>query len=126
MSSLTSSTPTNWWVLSGLLAITFIVEAIALYSIQKYAKTKQQKFFYYTMAIYGLLVPYMLYKMLTYQGIGMVNFLWNIFSTISGFLIGVFIFSESVNNLQWMGVLLGCVAFALIILGEKSSTNAFK
>jgi len=114
---------TNWWMLSGLLAITFLIEAVALYSIQKYAKTKAQKFFFLSMAIYGLIVPYMLYRMLTYQGVGMVNFLWNVFSTLSGFMIGIFLFSEKVNHLQWIGVALGILAFGLIILGEKQGTK---
>ncbi len=115
---------TNWWVLSGLLAITVIIEAIALYSIQKYAKTKTQKFFYISMAIYGLIVPYMLYRMLSYQGVGMVNFLWNVFSTLIGFMIGIFLFSEQVNNLQWIGVGLGILAFGFIILGENHNLPA--
>ena len=118
------SQKTNWALLSFLLAITVIVEALALYSIQKYAKTKVQKFFLMSAAIYGLIIPYMLYRMLTYQGIGMINFLWNVFSTISGFLIGIYLFSEQVNNLQWIGVGLGVLAFALIILGEKQGKKS--
>ena len=109
---------TDWTTLSLLLAITVFTEAIALYAIQAYAKTTQRKYLYTCMAIYGFFMPFMLYHMLKFEDIGMVNFLWNIFSTMSGFLIGVMLFQEKTSTLQWIGVAVGCISFALIILGN--------
>jgi len=111
----------DWWHVSLLLSITVIIEAVALYYIQKASTTGALRLVFIAMAIYGLVLPILLYKMVTYEGIGMINFLWNIFSTLFGFLIGILLFKEKVNNLQWIGVALGVLAFALIILGDRQS-----
>ena len=109
----------KWTIVGILLAITVASEALALYSLQKAAKDKNNiKWLCVGMAVYGTLVAFLLYKMMTYEGVGMVNFLWNIFSTMSGFIIGIMIFKEKVNNLQWAGVALGILAFGLIIFGD--------
>jgi drug/metabolite transporter (DMT)-like permease len=113
----------KWWIVSFVLGITVAVEAFALFSIQKYTKVAGEKgsikYMVIACLIYGLMVPFLLYKMIKYKGVGMVNFLWNIFSTISGFMIGMLLFHEKVNNLQIIGVGLGLLSFALIILGGK-------
>jgi drug/metabolite transporter (DMT)-like permease len=113
----------KWWIVSFVLGITVAVEALALFGIQKYAKTSGQrgsiKYMVMACVFYGLLVPWLLYKMMKYEGVGTVNFLWNIFSTISGFMIGMLLFQEKVTNLQFIGVGLGLLSFGLIILGGK-------
>ena len=117
--SVETSGKTPWKYVGFLLGITVAAEAIALYCLQKAHKTQNKSWLYTSMVIYGLIVATLLHKMLHYQGIGMVNFLWNIFSTISGFMIGVLLFSEKVNGVQCMGVALGFVGFAMIVLGDK-------
>ena len=102
-----------------MLILTVLFEAYALYSIQHFQKTKTYKYLIICCIIYGLFIPYFIYQLLESQGIGIVNFLWNMFSTISGFLIGVYLFKEKVQNIQWIGVLLGILAFFLIIFGRK-------
>ena len=102
-----------------MLILTVLFEAYALYSIQHFQKTKIYKYIIICCIIYGIFIPYFIYQLLESQGIGIVNFLWNIFSTISGLLIGVYLFKEKVQNIQWIGVLLGILAFFLIIFGRK-------
>jgi drug/metabolite transporter (DMT)-like permease len=115
----------KWKLVSVLLTVTVLAEAIALYCLQRNAKETQNgstnhKWLIAGMVLYGTVVSYLLYKMMIYEGVGMVNFLWNIFSTISGFIIGIWLFQEKVNNVQWAGVFLGVLAFALIIFGDQS------
>jgi multidrug transporter EmrE-like cation transporter len=101
----------------GIIIILVVFESIALYGI-KHAKT-EKKWIYVSMAIYGLIVPLLLYKAVHYEGIGIVNFFWNVFSTIMGFIIGIYLFGEKVDNIQWLGVIVSIVGMALILLSKK-------
>ena len=53
--------------------------------------------------IYGGCVVPILAKTLQYEGIGIVNLLWNILSTLFGFVIGIFLFNEKIHYLQLIG-----------------------
>lgn len=110
----------KWRLILYYLVLLTIVEAIALYSIKKSVVTPSNKRMYFLISIifYGLGVSYFLYKLTEIEGIGMVNFLWNIFSTLTGFLIGIYLFSEEAALVQWIGVGLGFLALGLIILGD--------
>lgn len=68
--------------------------------------------------IYAFAVVPLLLKTLHYEGIGMVNFLWNIVSTILMFLIGVYVFGETIAHLQYIGILVACVGLGLILIGD--------
>jgi drug/metabolite transporter (DMT)-like permease len=48
----------------------------------------------------------------------MINFFWNICSTIIGFLIGILIFKEQINNLQWVGITLSILGITIAILDD--------
>ena len=113
----------TWAFISVLLACIIIFEAFALYFIQRFAITKHPKDLIICCLIYGVVVPFFLYYLLAQKGVGTVNFIWNVFSTILGFLIGVLLFHEQVENLQWLGVLLGFVSFGLILTTSKHIEN---
>lgn len=101
------------------LGILISFENTALYSVKKFSVDRTKyKWLILSMLLYGLIIPPLLYKNLEYEGIGMINFFWNIFSTISGFLIGIFLFSEHVNNLQWIGIALSTLGIGLVILND--------
>jgi drug/metabolite transporter (DMT)-like permease len=110
----------KWFKLSLLLLAIASFEAIGLYSIQKFVINKDKKFLFLCSFMYGIFVPLFFYFMLQYDYVGVVNFLWNVFSTIFGFSIGLMLFKETVYPLQWVGVGLGILSFAFIILGDKS------
>ncbi len=111
-------------MLSFTLGLLTAVEAMALYGIQKYQRVNQKKYIIMSMLIYGILVPLLLYKMITTNGgIGMANFLWNIFSTLSGFLIGMLLFKEKVNHIQYVGIALGFLSLGLIFIGEQQHSK---
>ena len=71
--------------------------------------------------IYALFVIPLLYTALKFQGVGMVNFLSNMFSTIMLFLIGIYIFDEHLDNIQILGVLLSLLGLFLILVAPESS-----
>ena len=64
-------------------------------------------------------VPLLL-KALEYEGIGLINFMWNVFTTVAMFVIGIHFFKEKVNNLQIMGVLVSVVGLSLILVAPDS------
>jgi len=108
--------------------ILICTEFIALWSVQKYAKdNKNIKFMILTMVLYGIPISLLLYKLLAFRNIAMVNFLWNVFSTMSGFFITLFIFKEKIHNLEWLGAALGLLSIFLIIYGgsikDKTSSQ---
>ena len=102
-----------------LLFVLIIFEFAALYYIQKAQKDKQKSYLVYTMLLYGIPISLLLYKLLDFKSIAIVNFMWNIFSTLSGFIITLFIFKEKIHNLEWIGAALGILSIGLIILGGK-------
>ena len=101
------------------LTILISFENVALFSIKKFSINHlNYNWLIICVLIYGLAVPPLLYKMLAYEGIGMVNFFWNIFSTLSGFAIGILLFSETVTHLQWIGVFLSMLGIGLVTLSD--------
>ena len=54
-----------------------------------------------------------------YEGIGMVNFFWNILSTIIMFAIGAIFFKEKIAHLQLIGIILSLLGLGLVISAEK-------
>ena len=69
--------------------------------------------------IYGAAVVPILSKTLNYEGIGIVNLLWNIFSTLFGFGIGVLLFNERIHYLQYIGAAFSIFGIGLIIMAPK-------
>ena len=105
--------------LALLLSVLISFENTALYAIKKLSVNPlNYNWLILCSLTYGLVIPPLLYKMLTYEGIGMVNFFWNIFSTLSGFMIGILIFSESVTHLQLIGITLSLLGIGLVVLGD--------
>jgi multidrug transporter EmrE-like cation transporter len=69
-------------------------------------------------AIYALAVVPLLSIALQYEGIGMVNFFWNILSTLLMFAIGIFMFKEKVSNIQLVGIILSLLGLSLVVLSK--------
>ena len=101
----------------SITSITGIVEAFALY----FLRLKTIKNLYMAMAIYGLGVAPLLYYALNYEGIGMVNFLWNICSTLFGFAIGIYIFKEKIQSMQLIGVIISLLGLGIITLAPEEN-----
>jgi len=69
-------------------------------------------------AIFAFAVVPLLSKVLEYDGIGMINFIWNVFSTLLMFCIGIYIFSEKITALKTIGILVALLGIGLIILAD--------
>jgi len=125
MTNTTSSTKMSTSKTILFFIILVCTEFVALWSIQKYAKDNTKtKFMILTMLLYGIPISYMLYKLMAFRNIAIVNFLWNVFSTMSGFLITLFIFKEKIHNLEWLGAALGLLSIFLIIHGGNMKGNS--
>jgi multidrug transporter EmrE-like cation transporter len=97
--------------MSGIAWITAVslIEAFALFFVRQGDAIKAS-------LIYGLAVVPLLTKALQYEGIGIVNFIWNILSTLFGFVIGIYFFNEKVHAMQQIGVVVALAGIALIQL----------
>ncbi len=102
------------------LTILVIFENTALYFIKKESIENKNKYIIYSCLIYGLIIPFLLLKTLKYEGIGLVNFFWNIFSTISGFLIGIYLFGEKITNKQMIGIIVSITGLYLILMNDEN------
>jgi multidrug transporter EmrE-like cation transporter len=69
--------------------------------------------------IFAFAVVPLLSIALQYEGIGIVNFFWNIQSTILMFAVGVFLFKEKVAPLQIVGVILSLLGMGLVVLSKE-------
>lgn len=103
----------------GWLTILVFIEFWALYFVQKSQKTKDTKLLLLTMLLYGIPISLLLYKLMNFKSIAIVNFLWNVASTCSGFFITLYLFKEKVSHLEWLGAALGILSIGLIIYGGK-------
>ena len=73
----------------------------------------------YTSLIYGLLVVPLFAISLKYKGIGMVNFLSNMFTTLLMFAIGIYIFKEKITYLKAIGIVLSFVGLGIILMAPE-------
>jgi multidrug transporter EmrE-like cation transporter len=65
------------------------------------------------MAIYSL-EPLLFFNALSFQGIGIINALWNALSSILIALIGCLLFGEKISSTNWLGILLCSTGILLI------------
>jgi multidrug transporter EmrE-like cation transporter len=103
--------------LTGLLAGS---ETIAMTAITKYSKNKNILFMLVGLAIYGIIIPFIVLKTLTFAGIGIVNFMWNIITTVSMIIIGHFYFGDKMSNLHLISLMLGIASITVLYVAEKS------
>jgi multidrug transporter EmrE-like cation transporter len=66
-----------------------------------------------TMAIYSL-EPVLFFKALSFKGIGIINALWDVISTILIALIGAIIFGESITPTNWLGIIFCTIGMILV------------
>ena len=112
------------WSAMSWMTLLSSVEAVALTLLRiENPKTLLYRGFAAS-TIYGALVVPLLIKTLQYEGIGIVNFIWNVFSTIIMFTIGVYIFKEKIESLQLIGVVLSLAGLGLILMGGSSGSSS--
>jgi multidrug transporter EmrE-like cation transporter len=101
------------YVGTSIITLTAIIEAFALYFVRGGNTIAGS-------LIYGLIVIPLLGWSIKYEGIGLMNFMWNILSTMFGFAIGVYLYGEKVRSVQIMGVLVSLTGVAMILLDPEA------
>ena len=99
----------------GWITVATIVEAFALFFVREGGLVSMIK----ASLIFALAVVPILGQALKYEGIGIVNFMWNILSTLAGFGIGMYFFGEKIHSMQQIGILVSLAGLALIQMSPK-------
>ena len=99
----------------GWITLATIVEAFALFFVREGGLLSMVK----ASLIFALGVVPILGQALKHEGIGLVNFIWNILSTLAGFGIGIYFFGEKIYGMQQVGILLSLAGLALIQMSPK-------
>jgi multidrug transporter EmrE-like cation transporter len=109
-------------ILKNVVALTFILassEIIAMTFLQKYVKENfEKKYLYFGVFIYGVIIPYMIIKTLNYDGIGTVNLMWNIITTVGMIVIGYYLFNEKISKLHIISLMLGIASIVLLYMAN--------
>jgi multidrug transporter EmrE-like cation transporter len=107
--------------MSQLVAYTIALalgETIAMTALTKYSKSYNINYLIAGIALYGILIPYMIISSLNFSGIGTVNLLWNIITTVSMIVIGYYLFNEKVNHLHIVSLLLGIGSIVILYFAD--------
>ena len=68
--------------------------------------------------IYSVGVVPLLVKALSFEGVGLINFVWNIFSTLIMFAIGFLYFGERITPSKTAGVLISLLGIGILMITE--------
>ncbi len=108
----------NMDIMKNVFALTFILassEIIAMTSLQKYVKDNfKMKYLILAVLIYGFIIPFMIIKTLNFDGIGTVNLMWNIITTVAMIIIGYYFFNEKINHLHVISLMLGVASIIIL------------
>jgi multidrug transporter EmrE-like cation transporter len=94
-------------------------ETLAMTALTKYYKSYKIYYLISGIALYGIVIPYMILYSLHFSGIGTVNFLWNIITTVSMIIIGYYLFNEKINHLHLISLLLGISSIVILYFAEN-------
>ena len=96
-------------------------ETISMTALTKYSKNKDKNMLYLLLGvfIYGAIIPFLIIISLNVHGIGTVNFLWNIITTISMIIIGYYAFGDAVSHLHFISLFLGISAIIVLMIAER-------
>jgi multidrug transporter EmrE-like cation transporter len=98
-------------------------ETIAMTALTAYSKHYNPFYLLIGILIYGAVIPYLIINSLKFDGIGTVNFLWNIITTVAMIVIGYYIFKEKVNQLHYISFFLGIAAIIVLYLADKGEKS---
>ena len=101
---------------TGLLAG---VETISMTSLTEYSKNKNILYLLLGIFIYGIIIPFLIIFSLKFEGIGTVNFLWNIITTVSMIMIGHYVFGDTMNYLHIISAFLGVLSIIILFMANK-------
>ena len=104
-----------------------IIDVLALTGITSFKKLEKDehryKYLITSCILYGIFVPLTLIKLLEYENIGTLNFIWNIFSTIIMISIGYYYFNEKIDKLKILAFMLGLTSLILLYISNNNNNN---
>ncbi len=103
----------------AISTLTAGVEAFGLYFIRLGGFDSLLK----ASAIFAAGVVPLLRYAVSFEGIGMVNFLWNVVSTLLGFAIGIFLFKEKIKNTQIIGVVVSLLGLGILMMSPEETQS---
>lgn len=103
------------FILGAAIFLT-VIEMSAQYNLKKFNITDNYEFYIIGILLY-VITATIFTKLLSYEKIGIVNHLWNIFSSLLGFLMGWMFFSEALTFSEMLGVVLSMLG--IILMGVK-------
>lgn len=74
----------------------------------------------FTMILYSL-EPYLFSRTMAFEGMGLINALWDSTSTVLIAMIGVMAFGEKINRIQWIGI--GVCVIGLLLMGVEECAD---
>ena len=95
-------------------------ETFAMTALTKYSKSYNTYYLMAGIALYGIVIPYMIISSLHFSGIGTVNFLWNIITTVCMIIIGYYLFNEKINHLHLISLLLGVASIIILYFADNN------
>ena len=111
------------WTVIFWFCVIVVSGAAALYFVKLYSTNRDNwQYLIYSMMLYAVCVFSLSRILILNYGVGMVNVMWNLLSTLYGLFIGLVLFSEVITNLQILGAILGVVA---MILMSYESVNLY-
>ena len=98
-----------------LAIIMSILDGIMMVFVKKYylGEFISKLFLIIPMLIYSV-QPLLFYKALTFEGMGVFNILWDSISNLLVLFLGIFIFSEKLTILKYIGIGLSFVCIYLL------------
>jgi multidrug transporter EmrE-like cation transporter len=105
--------------MTGLTLFLGCAETAAITFITKYSRQSSFVFMVIAILVYGLVVPYGIYRTLDYSNIATINLLWNVLTTVSVILVSYFYFGDKLTNLHLISLFLGIASISVLYLAEK-------
>lgn len=89
-------------------------EFLALYSIKKYKKSKDNKYVLLSVLGYSLVALTLIRIVDKNDSVSLTNVTWNILSSMYGLFIGYILFTEEITTKQFLGITVGVISLLLI------------
>jgi len=90
-----------------------LIEMIGQYNLKEY--NIKHSYGHYLVGIFFYIITLTIYaNMLSYEKIGIVNHLWNIFSSLFAFILGKLFFAEVLTFYEILGAMLSMAGIALM------------
>ena len=109
----------NMLIFIILITLLIVADSFALTGITYYKTHKHLLYILGPIVLYGLLTPYLLIKILDYEQIGTINFIWNVASTIIMIIVSYYLFNEKINRLKLISFIMGITSLVLLYMSEN-------